>query len=114
LPGFGHVRGVPHRSVFAYGENTFFAIRAKNQREYLRNRVVEFPAGLGRFKRTIGTRTEFLIDVAGSDFTPVLTLYLLTTGAFSGNVLPAGSAIQSAEGNQLRIVFYFSIHFTSI
>ena len=76
------MRGIPDGSVFADGQDTFFAIRTKNKGENFRNRVVEFPAGIGRFERTIGTRTELLIDVAGTYFAPMFPLNLFTARAF--------------------------------
>jgi len=65
------MRGVPDNTVFADGQDAFFAVGTKNKRKNLRNRVVEFLAGVGRFQRTIGTTSELLIDVAGADFAPV-------------------------------------------
>jgi len=113
LPGFGHVRGIPNGSVFSDGQDTFFAVRAENKGKDFRDRVVEFPAGIGCFERTIGTTTELLIDVTGSDFAPMLPRDLFTTGAFPFLVFSASSAIQATVGNQLWIVFDFSVHFTS-
>jgi hypothetical protein len=114
LAGFGHVRGIPFGSVLSDGEDALFAVGAKNEGEDLRNRVVEFPAGVWRFEAAIGTRTKLLIDVAGANVAPVFSLNLFATGAFSRQVFPARAAIQSAVGNQLRIVFDFGIHFISI
>jgi len=113
LPGFSHVRGIPNGSVFSDGQDTFFAVRTENKGEYFRNRVVEFPASIGFFERTIGTTTELLIDITRADFAPMLPRNLFTTRAFPFLVLSASSAVQSAVGNQLRIVFDFGVHFTS-
>jgi len=114
LTRFGHVSRIPDSSIFADGQNTLFAVRTKNEGENFRNRVVEFPASIGFFERTIGTTTELLIDITRADFAPMLPRNLFTNLAFPFLVLSASSAIQSAVGNQLRIVFDFSVHFTSI
>lgn len=114
LPGFGHVSGVPHCTVFAEDQDALFAVGAKNKGKNLRDRVVEFLAGIGCFEGTVGARAEFLIDVACADVAPMISLNLFATGAFAVEVFPAGAAIQSAVGNQLWVVFDFGVHFTSI
>ena len=113
LPGFGHVCGVPNSSIFANRQNAFFAVRTENECEYLRNWVIEFFAGIGCFEHTIGTRAKLLIDVAGTNVAPMFSLNLLAAGAFPFLVFSASSAIQATVGNQLWIVFDFSVHFTS-
>lgn len=107
------MRGVPDGSVFADSQDAFFAVRSENKGKNFRYRVVEFSAGIGCFERTIGTRTELLVDVAGANVTPVFPLNLLAAWAFSFLVFSAGTAIQAAISNQLRIVFYIGVHFTS-
>jgi hypothetical protein len=93
LTGFGHVRSVPNRSVLPYGENALFTVRTENEGENFRNWVVEFPAGIRGFERTIGTRIKLLVDVARADFAPVLPCYLLAAWAFPRQVFPARATI---------------------
>jgi len=93
LPGFGHVSCVPNSPVFADGEDTFFAVRAKNEGKNLRDWVVKFPTGIGSFERTIGARAKLLINIACSDFAPVFSLNLFATWALPGDVFSARSAI---------------------
>ena len=91
--------GIPNGSVLPDGQDALFAVGAKNKGKNLRDRVVEIPAGIGRFELAIGTTAKILLYVTGANVAPMFPLNLFTAWAFAVEVLSAGAAIQSAVSN---------------
>jgi hypothetical protein len=74
--------------------------------EEFRNEIVEFPAfaGIAEFG-AICTAFVPVFDVAGTNLTPRRLIIFMASGAFLLQVSFAGTAVQSATGNEFRVLY---------
>jgi hypothetical protein len=84
-------------------------IGSEEEAEELGHEIIEFTAIVHFNKHgAIGATTEAVLGGAGADFAPSGFRVLGTARACTGEVLPAGAAIQSASGYKVGVGVNFA------
>lgn len=94
---------------FANAVYTAFAIGFEKESKDFADKGIELLA-FHYVLRAIGAGTVMVLFAADADLAPRRFLVFTTTGTFPDEVLAASSAIKSAVGNQMLVLWDFFLH----